>query len=100
MHFGSLALEFGRPMQKRLLLETLWRLGIGAALLHRHHVKILVHINSKLDRSSAAINWQRVPSCEDNSVSLRYCIGAGELNHLPALFTCHLSAPAHRWPVR
>jgi hypothetical protein len=35
------------------------------------------------------LNWLRVPSGEDNSVSLRYCISAGELNHLPALFTCH-----------
>jgi hypothetical protein len=55
MHFASLSLEFGRPVQERFLPKTLRRLGIGAALLHHHHVKILVHINSKLDRSSAAI---------------------------------------------
>jgi hypothetical protein len=36
-------------------VEALWRLGITSALLHHHHVKILVHINPKLDRSSAAI---------------------------------------------
>src|SRR5438132_2734110 len=41
------------------------------------------------------LNWQRVSSCEDNSVSLIYCISAGELNHLPALFTCHLCAAAN-----
>jgi hypothetical protein len=36
------------------------------------------------------LNWQRVSSSEDNSVLLILCISAGELNHLPALFTCHL----------
>src|SRR6266403_1447720 len=37
------------------------------------------------------LNWQRVSSCEDNSVLLILCISAGEFNHLPALFTCHLN---------
>src|SRR5690242_264423 len=41
------------------------------------------------------LNWQRVPSCEDNSVLVILCISAGEFNHLPALFTCHLSAEAN-----
>jgi hypothetical protein len=36
------------------------------------------------------LNRQRVPSCEDNSVSLILCISAGEPNNLPALFTYHL----------
>jgi hypothetical protein len=37
------------------------------------------------------LNWQRVSSCENNSVFvMTHCISAGELNHLPALFTCHL----------
>ena len=34
------------------------------------------------------LNWQRVSSSEDNSVLLILFISAGELNHLPALFTC------------
>src|SRR6266513_2413201 len=55
VHFRTAALEFARPMQKRLLLETLRRLGIAPAFLLHHHVKILVHINPKLDRASAAI---------------------------------------------
>ena len=42
-------------MHKRFFCETLWRLGIGSAHLHHHHVKILVHINPKLDHASAAI---------------------------------------------
>jgi len=36
------------------------------------------------------LNWQRVSSSEDNSMLLILCISAGELNHLPAPFTCHL----------
>jgi hypothetical protein len=36
-------------------LETLRRLGIAPARLLDHYVKILVHINPKLDRSKAAI---------------------------------------------
>jgi len=55
VHFGSALLKLGCPMQKRLLLKTLRRLGVAPAHLLDHHVKILVHINSKLDRSSAAI---------------------------------------------
>jgi hypothetical protein len=55
MHFGSLSLEFGRPVQERFLPKTLRRLGVAPAHLLDHHVKILVHINSKLDRASAAI---------------------------------------------
>ena len=55
VHFCSLTFEPGCPMQKRLLLKTLRRLGVAPAHLLDHHVKILVHINSKLDRSSAAI---------------------------------------------
>jgi hypothetical protein len=41
------------------------------------------------------LNWQRVSSSEDNSVLLILCISAGELNHLPALFTCHLNDEAN-----
>ena len=55
MHFPGFALKFGRPVQERLFLETLRRLGISCARLLDHDVKILVHINSKLDRASAAI---------------------------------------------
>jgi hypothetical protein len=40
------------------------------------------------------LNWRRVSSSEDNSMLLILCISAGELNHLPALFTCHLSDAA------
>jgi hypothetical protein len=42
-------------VQERFFLETLGRLGIAPAHLLDHHVKILVHINSQLDRASAAI---------------------------------------------
>src|SRR5437762_1996327 len=55
VHCGSLLLQSRRPVQKRLLPETLWRLGIASAFLHHHNIKLLVHINPKLDRSSAAI---------------------------------------------
>ncbi len=34
---------------------SLRRLGIGSAHLLDHYIKILVHINPKLDRASAAI---------------------------------------------
>jgi len=52
---AALFLELGRPVQKPFLPKTLRRLGIATAHLLDHHVKILVHVNSKLDRSSAAI---------------------------------------------
>jgi hypothetical protein len=57
VHFGAAALllEPARPVQKRCFWETLRRFGITPAHLLHHHVKILVHINSKLDRSRAAI---------------------------------------------
>jgi hypothetical protein len=56
VHFGSsVLLEPGYPMQECLLLQTLRRLGIGSAHLLDHHIKILMHINPKLDRASAAI---------------------------------------------
>jgi hypothetical protein len=42
-------------VQERLLLETLRRLWIRTAHLHHHHLKILMHINSHLDRAFAAI---------------------------------------------
>jgi hypothetical protein len=44
------------------------------------------------------LNWRRVSSSEDNSMLLILCISAGELNHLPALFTCHLDDAANRGP--
>jgi hypothetical protein len=34
-------------MQQCFFRKTLRRLGIGAAHLYHHHVKILVHINAK-----------------------------------------------------
>jgi len=55
VHFASPALKLGRPVQEGLLIKTLRRFGISAALLHHHHVKILVHINPKLDATTAAI---------------------------------------------
>ena len=55
VHCGSLLLQSRRPVQKRLLPEALRRLGIASAFLHHHGVKLLVHINPKLDHSSAAI---------------------------------------------
>jgi hypothetical protein len=56
VHFGAaFPLEPGRPMQKRFFCETLRRLGVAPAHLANHHVKILVHIDSQLDRASAAI---------------------------------------------
>jgi hypothetical protein len=53
-HFGSTLLELGPPMQERLLVESLRRLGIGSVRLLDHHIKILMH-NFHLDRASAAI---------------------------------------------
>jgi hypothetical protein len=58
IHFGATLLELGRPMQEGLLVESLRRLGIGSAHLLDHHIKILVHINPKLDRSSAPIKLE------------------------------------------
>src|SRR5437870_11922906 len=55
VHLGSGTGQLCRPAQERFLLETLRRLGIGAVHLLDHHAKILVHVNSKLDDSSAAI---------------------------------------------
>jgi hypothetical protein len=55
VRFGSTLLELYRPVQEGLLLESLRRLGIRTALLPHHHVKLLMHINPKLDRASAAI---------------------------------------------
>jgi hypothetical protein len=48
-------LKPGCPSQERFFAKTLRRLGISAALLHHHHIKILVHINPEVDRASAAI---------------------------------------------
>ena len=42
-------------MHQSLLAKTLWRLGITPTFLHDHGVKLLVHINPKLDDSTAAI---------------------------------------------
>src|SRR5882724_2488078 len=55
VHFGASLLQLGRPVQEGLLVEPLRRLGIGPAHLLDHHIKILMHINSHLDRASAAI---------------------------------------------
>ena len=58
VHFGATLLKLGRPVQKRLPLETLRRFWITPTHLLDHHVKILVHINPKLDRSSAPIKLE------------------------------------------
>jgi hypothetical protein len=55
VHFDSTLLKLCRPVQERLLSETLRRLGISSAHLLDHHMKILMHINPKLDVSFAAI---------------------------------------------
>jgi len=58
MHCASLSLEFGRPVQERFFLETLRRLGVAPAHLLDHHVKILVHINSKSANSDGLVPWR------------------------------------------
>ena len=55
VHFGPTLLQLRRPVHQGLLVESLRRLGIGLAHLLDHHIKVLVHINPKLDRASAAI---------------------------------------------
>jgi hypothetical protein len=56
IHFcAAHPLEPARLVQKRCFGETLRRIGILPAHLLDHDVKILMHINSQLDRSSAAI---------------------------------------------
>jgi hypothetical protein len=56
VHFcPAFALEPGRPVQERLFLETLRRLGHALTHLGHHYVKVLVHINSKLDERFATI---------------------------------------------
>jgi hypothetical protein len=45
-------------VQERLVVESLRRLGIGPARLLDHHIKILVHIKPKLDRSSGPIKLE------------------------------------------
>jgi hypothetical protein len=62
------ALELGRPPQEHLLVETLRRLWVGPALLHHHHVKVLMHINPKLDVGFAATKLAAGCLGEDNSV--------------------------------
>ena len=47
--------ELGRPAQKRFLFEPLRRLRIAPSFLQHHHVKLLVHIDSKLDHRLARI---------------------------------------------
>ena len=54
----STLLELGRPMQERLLVEALRRFGVGSTHLLDHHIKILMRINPKLDRSSAPIKLE------------------------------------------
>jgi hypothetical protein len=58
IHFGATLLQLRRPMQKGLLVESLRRLGIGPAHLLEHHIKVRMHINPKLDRSSAPIKLE------------------------------------------
>jgi hypothetical protein len=52
---AALLLELGHPAQKHFLFEPLRRFGIAAPFLANHHVKLLVHINSKLDHRFARI---------------------------------------------
>jgi hypothetical protein len=65
---SSLALELGRPMDKGFISEALRWLGINSTLLFDHHIIILVHVDSKLDRASAPIKLRWGSSSEDNSV--------------------------------
>src|SRR6184192_1379785 len=58
MHFGAPLLKLACPMQERLLVESLRRLRITPFYLLDHHIKILMHINPKLDRSSAPIKLE------------------------------------------
>jgi hypothetical protein len=51
MHFGAPLLKLGRPMQERLLVESLRRLRITPFYLLDHHIKILMHINRSLQCS-------------------------------------------------
>jgi hypothetical protein len=55
VHFDSTLLLLGRPVQERLLPKSLRRLGISSTHLFDHHIKILMHINPKLDWLGAAI---------------------------------------------
>ncbi len=55
VHFGATLLKLRRPLQECLLAKALRRLGITSAYLLDHRVKILMHINSQLDRAFAAI---------------------------------------------
>ena len=50
-----LAPQLGCPVEEGFFAETLRRLGVGSACLHHHHVKRLMHIDSKLDRAWARI---------------------------------------------
>jgi hypothetical protein len=58
VHVDCALLKLGRPVQERLLVESLRRLGIGSAHLLGHYIKILVHINPKLDLSRAPIKLE------------------------------------------
>src|SRR5437667_7940136 len=51
-------LKLGCPAQKCCLLEPLRRLRVAASLLGDHDVKLLVHIDSKLDYRLARIKLQ------------------------------------------
>ncbi len=42
-------------MEEGFLSDTLCRLGIGPSFLYDHDIKVLVHINPKLDHCFAAI---------------------------------------------
>jgi hypothetical protein len=42
-------------MNKRLFPQALRRLGVVPTDLHHHHIKLLVHIDSELDRCFARI---------------------------------------------
>ena len=55
MHFTARLAQLGCPMQEDLFLKTLRRLGISPLHLLHHDIKVLMHINPKLDRASAAI---------------------------------------------
>jgi hypothetical protein len=55
MHFTARLAQLGCPMQEDLFLKTLRRLGISPLHLLHHDIKVLMHINPKLDDSFAPI---------------------------------------------
>ena len=76
-------------------LEALRRLGVAASHLHYHHVKLLMHIDSKsatgrtrpvasLITAWLGLNSERVPSGEDNSVCKQHLFILSGVGPIPA----------------